>query len=143
VNTQKNDIALRLVEVLSRSGEPNPNNSPFRATDGEVVGKVPIHLRHLNNFMDEIRAKIAERCGLASKPLENHQMDEVAHLTEILDAVKKIFFGAVCEHMNLSGWDSVMITDDWSVIVHRNDGQRMSPLAAIFAQVLNDARRQG
>ena len=84
----KLDTAQRIVEAMSRTGEPRPTtNGEFNPDKDTVIGEVPEQLRHLHNLVDEIRAE-----AIAAEK-------NARRLTDRHNAVKKVFFDSLETHV--------------------------------------------
>tara|TARA_B100000745_G_C20008678_1_gene342639 strand:- start:182 stop:511 length:330 start_codon:yes stop_codon:yes gene_type:complete len=106
-NTKELDIAQRIAEHLARTSEPKASASGSKKKGGEVIGSVPVHLRHLHNLLDELGDEVvaAEREFLTKK--------------ERMMMVRSIFFDAlmtqVPESKNCSG---VTVLENWDVVAN-------------------------
>ena len=54
------DLVQRIAESLTRTSEPLPNKDGPETSDGEIIGTVPTHLRHLHNLLAQVRREMED-----------------------------------------------------------------------------------
>jgi hypothetical protein len=59
-NTKKLDIIQRIVEALSSKSKPRATGGGSMEDNDEIIGSVPLHLRHLHNLLDELGDEVTE-----------------------------------------------------------------------------------
>lgn len=132
-NTKELDIAQRIVEVLSRTSEPRPTGGGSMKEGSEVIGSVPVHLRHLHNLLDELGDEVVD-AALEFRSKKGRLM-----------AVRNIFFDALKTHVpEPENASSVQILENWDVTANfrsdDNDGE-MGGLGELLAMAAMGGRR--
>jgi hypothetical protein len=113
-NTKELDIAQRIAEYLARTSEPKASANGSKKENGEVIGSVPVHLRHLHNLFVELgdEAAAAER--------EFHTKKERMMM------VRSIFFDALKTQVpgpeNCSGFT---LLENWDVVANYGSDDEM------------------
>jgi len=132
-NTKELDIAQRIAEALSRTTEARSTGGGSMKDGSEIIGSVPVHLRHLHNLLDELgyEAQAAERAFRDKK--------------KRFDAVHAVFFDSlktqVPEPENASG---VTILENWDVAANfrsDDDDGEMGGLGELLAMAAMGGRR--
>ena len=131
--TPKLDIAQRIAEYLSRTSEPKVSVDGSQKDASEVIGSVPLHLRHLHNLLDELNGEAAEAAREFRSKRERMMM------------VRSIFFDAlktqVPEPENCSG---VTLLKNWDVVANYRSGdedEMSDGLGALLAMAAMGGRR--
>ncbi|OGG65309.1 hypothetical protein A3I99_03675 [Candidatus Kaiserbacteria bacterium RIFCSPLOWO2_02_FULL_45_11b] len=142
--SQPLDLAQRIAEALSRTDEPRPYVFDLIRSGGDNLGKLPFHLRHLLNLMDDLENE-AEEARTKAVVTETQMIGLVSSESEIEDIVDKLkamqvavnlaeaaadtaytlLYTSLERHIPTEGiYDSVFILSDWSV-VGINDGNEV------------------
>jgi hypothetical protein len=105
-DTVKLDLAQRIAEALSRTSEPRATGGELELEESQqVIGKVPVHLRHLHNLLFSMREEVAE----ASEDLSKKE--------EELDAASFLFFFALREHFSKPENSlPIFVCNNWDVV---------------------------
>ena len=57
-NSKTLDIAQRIAMAMTATGTPNANRADEEVMHNEVIGEVPVHLRHLFNLGTEVEDEV-------------------------------------------------------------------------------------
>ena len=116
----KLDLAQRIMEALNRTSEPVPSADEIAAapTKGQqVVGVVPIHLRHLHNLLLEQATMVQA----AEAKLES--------LVAEKDVLRALFFRSVDTHVTqLEGACGLSVLKNWEVVADFPEKDADNPL---------------
>jgi len=107
MNEEKLDIAQQIAAAVSATGDPKqPTNlPPYEPEDGgEVLGELPMHLRHLYNYLEEILFRVQD----ADEESKNDFYD--------LMVVRKVFWSSVKQRFDREELDRFAICADWKVV---------------------------
>ncbi len=133
--TNQLDLAQRIAEHVARTSEPRPCSSSLSDGDDdpkqEPIGKVPVHLRHLHNLLEDLAndADAVER--------EYHERKA------LMSAVRDLFFTSLKTHVpDPEGASCIMIRNDWSVIANMGDGSDSDLASMIAATIITGGRRR-
>lgn len=116
MNTKQCDVDLvqRIAECVNLTAEPRPSSDGTNPEGFTVVGSVPLHLRHLHNLLDDLRAE-AYRLGNAYMG----RMDDVK-------TVRSLFFASLKTHVpDPDDADAIKILENWDIVaVQETDAEK-------------------
>lgn len=121
-DTKTSDLSQRIAEAMARTSEPRPTGDGPMNDGSEIIGSVPMHLRHLHNLLDELGHEVADAAQAFHAKKKQHE------------TVRTLFFDAlktqVPEPQKSTG---ISILANWDVAAmfrDSDDGGEMEGLSA-------------
>lgn len=117
-NNVSPDLAQRIAEALSRTGDPRTSSDGTNDQNFKVIGVVPTHLRHLHNLLADLGSEAAAAEAVALKAKMRHSI------------MHSVFFDSLATHVpDPEGASGIMILENWDVVAMVEDDERDDPSA--------------